>query len=352
MMSTKNNNSSNKSSIFSSKSSIDNNEGIVNKSSSSSSPSPHHDMLDKHISKTFSESFDDEDEEDHRQNTHQLSSIDSNGNNLPNVQLLVEKNHVQRTGTPFFFETVIQRDPKTKNKFILSLQTTYNGTFPIFCAEKASSLSSSSSSGSGSGSGSAQQQDGTVSYNLRSMVKKNNQRDNDPGPYSNIILGTVMKQQEKKNNNKKNNNTNKDSSTSTVTYEVIHHDRTGQDPSSTTSKNTLMALIEYEYINKVQHFIKGGRPRYAQIELIGRDDVESKEPNQEASGQRVLDFNGRGGKAISTKNMQIVNNNTDGKVVLQIVKWNDNEFNLDFSYPFDAFHAFAFALAQFDFKSH
>ena len=331
MMSTNNNNNNNnKSSIFS-KSPIGNNVGLVNKSSSPD--------IDKNISKTFSESFDDEevvdDEQDHRyDDTHQLS--------IPNVQLLVEKNHVQRTGTPFFFETVIQRDPKTKNKFIMSLQTTYNGTFPIFCAEKASSG-----------------QDGSTSYNLRSIVK--NQQDNDPGTYSNTILGTVMKKQEKKNNKKNNNSNKKDSSSSTVTYEVIHHDRTGQGPSSTTSKNTLMTSIEYEYINKVQYFMEGGRPRYAQIKIVGRDNVESKEPNQEAGGQRVLDFNGRG-KAISSKNMQIVNYNNNnngtvsgngnGKVVLQIVKWNDNEFNLDFSYPFDAFHAFAFALAQFDFKSH
>ncbi|OEU07740.1 hypothetical protein FRACYDRAFT_250764 [Fragilariopsis cylindrus CCMP1102] len=262
-------------------------------------------MLDKHISKTFSESFDDNDEEvvvdgeDYRRSSkthHQLS--------LPNVQLLVEKNHVPRTtGTPFFFETIIQRDPKTKQKFILSLQTTYNGTFPIYCAEKAST--------GGDRNG------GSSSYNLRSMVQKNQCDNNDPGgrPHSNIILGTVMKQQQEKKKKKKKNN-----DSSTVTYEVIHHDRTGQqDPSSSTSsKNTVMAVIDYECISKVQHLIKGGRPRYAQIKIMGReeDDVESKEPNQDATGQRSLDFNGH------------------------------------FSYPFDAFHAFAFALAQFDFKSH
>ena len=318
-------------------------------------------MLDKHISKTFSESFDDNDEEvvvvdaeDH----HRRRSIKTHHHHqLPNVQLLVETNHVPRTGTPFFFETIIQRDPKTKQKFILSLQTTYNGTFPIYCAEKAST--------------GGDRDGGSSSYNLRSMVKKNQCDNNDPGGgphYSNTILGTVMKQQQQKRK-KKNND-----SSSTVTYEVIHHDRTGQqDPSSSTSStNTVMAVIDYEYIHKVQHFIKGGRPRYAQIKIMGReedDDVESKEPNQDATGQRSLDFNGRGGTnaMVSTKNMQLVNNNNtngngngngsngsngNGKVVLQIIKWNENEFHLDFSYPFDAFHAFAFALAQFDFKSH
>jgi hypothetical protein len=308
-------------------------------------------MLDKHISKTFSESFDDNEEEvvlvDAKDHHRRRSTKIHHHQLLPNVQLLVETKHVPRTGTPFFFETIIQRDPKTKQKFILSLQTTYNGTFPIYCAEKAST-------GDRDGGRSS-------SYNLRSMVKKNQRDNNDPGgpPHSNIILGTVMKQQqEMKKKKKKNNN-----DSSTVTYEVIHHDRsTGQqDPSSTSSTNTVMAVIDYEYIHKVQHFIKGGRPRYAQIKIMGRseeDDVESKEPNQDATGQRSLDFNGRGGTTamVSTKNMQLVNNNNgsngNGKVVLQIIKWKENEFHLDFSYPFDAFHAFAFALAQFDFKSH
>ena len=351
-MSTNSNN--NKSSIFSKSSSSsigNNNEGtglVVNKKSSSSS-SPPDIMLNKHISKTFSESFDDNDEEvvvDAED--HHRCSTKIHHHQLPNVQLLVETNHVPRTtGTPFFFETIIQRDPKTKQKFILSLQTTYNGTFPIYCAEKASS--------------GGDRDGGSSSYNLRSMVQKNQRDNDDPGgrPHSNIILGTVMKQQQEKKKKKKK----KNNDSSTVTYEVIHHDRTTgqQDPSSSTSsKNTVMAVIDYEYIHKVQHFIKGGRPRYAQIKIMGRDDedVESKEPNRDATGQRSLDFNGRGGTnaMVSTKNMQLVNNNNttngNGQVVLQIIKWNENEFHLDFSYPFDAFHAFAFALAQFDFKNH
>ena len=85
--------------------------------------------------------------------------------------------------------------------------------------------------------------------------------------------------------------------------------------------------------------------------------VETKRPNQEANGQKVMDFGGRGLET-SSKNTQLVvygDNNrrldfddSDG-CCLQMVKWKENEFNVDFGSPFDAFHAFAFALAQFDY---
>jgi hypothetical protein len=73
--------------------------------------------------------------------------------------------------------------------------------------------------------------------------------------------------------------------------------------------------------------------------------VETKEPYCRGGGQRALDFRGRG-REPSRKNMQLQDG--EGNVILQMVKWDKDQFHVDFSPPLDAFHAFGFALAQFD----
>ncbi|KAL3909464.1 MAG: hypothetical protein SGARI_002584 [Bacillariaceae sp.] len=87
------------------------------------------------------------------------------------------------------------------------------------------------------------------------------------------------------------------------------------------------------------------QPRRCRAHIHGRSSSETKEPFSKEGGQRSLDFYGRGREA-SRKNMQLVDGS--GKLTLQMVKWGKDEFHVDFNYPFDAFHAFGFCLAQFD----
>ena len=149
-----------------------------------------------------------------------------------------------------------------------------------------------------------------------------------------------------------------------VTYDVVYHvDRTRQTnyvmTGILTGQDMVVATIVYDYVPKWQYWYEGGRPRYAQLHIVGRDALETKEPSRNAQGQRVLDFYGRGSSR-SAKNIQLVNNqhttnNNDttnkNNLVLQLVKCGRNLYHLDFSAPIEAFHAMAFALAQFDFKT-
>lgn len=105
-----------------------------------------------------------------------------------------------------------------------------------------------------------------------------------------------------------------------------------------------VAKILYE-VPSLLHVLKDSPPRRAYVIVHGLDSVETKEPSQKGGGRRGLNFYGRG-REPSCKNMQL--QNRDGKVVIQMVKWEKDLFHLDFVHPFDAFHAFGFAIAQFD----
>lgn len=57
-----------------------------------------------------------------------------------------------------------------------------------------------------------------------------------------------------------------------------------------------------------------------------------------------LDFKGRA-KLPSTNNLQMTNSDDSKKVILQIGKYENKIYNVDFAYPFTAFTAFAFAIS-------
>ncbi|KAG7349825.1 Tub family protein [Nitzschia inconspicua] len=144
----------------------------------------------------------------------------------------------------------------------------------------------------------------------------------------NIVMGTVCKKPASQNSNKK----------TTLTYALTHH-----EPSK---KPVKVAYIDYEHPPLFQVLKDSkSRPRRCQVKVVGHNVVKTKEPHGSDEGHRSLDFKGRGREA-SIKNMQL--EDEYGNVVLQMVKWDKDVFHVDFSPPFDAFHAFGFALAQFD----
>lgn len=83
--------------------------------------------------------------------------------------------------------------------------------------------------------------------------------------------------------------------------------------------------------------------------LVGLPEVTlltSKEPYQKPNGGVGLNFRGRGRRA-SPKNLQLAESSL-GAVVAQMVKWDDNQYHLDFTLPLDPTAALALGLAQLD----
>lgn len=310
--------------------------------------------IDGKISRTFSLSssdcdddrFDRFDDEENRlveeTSVRSLSSI--NQILPPDLRVPLEISHVPRKASGFFMETMIRRD-ETKTRFVMYLQST-EGAHPIFCAQK---------------------------YDGGQIIIKSVHDSNDDEIYPNHnnssgppILGSLVKKKKRKKTTNNNKNANIYTATSTICYELLLHESVDEsslnDPSYQIPKKTpplVVATIDYEQMSKARYLIEGSRPRRASVSILGREYMraEMRIPNQQSNGQKVLDFGGRGLET-SSKNTQLVIRNdgcNDSCVIyeespcLQMVKWKDHEFNLDFSAPFNAFHAFAFALAQFDF---
>ncbi len=300
--------------------------------------------IDGKIARTFSLSSSDcdddrverfDDEENRLVEETTVKSLSSTNRILaPDLRVPLEVSHVPRKLSGFFMETMIRRD-ETKTRFIMYLQST-EGAHPIFCAQK---------------------------YDGGQIIIKSVRDSDEDDTYSNynsgkpaLILGSLVKKKRKKTTNKN----------STKCYELLLHESVDEsslnDPSYQIPKKTpplVVATIDYEQMSKARYLIEGSKPRHASVSILGREcmRVEMRTPNQQSNGQKVLDFGGRGLES-SSKNAQLVirnGNSADDNIIdeespcLQMVKWKDHEFNLDFSAPFNAFHAFAFALAQFDF---
>lgn len=228
---------------------------------------------------------------------------------LSEFQLKVERAHIPRVGSSFFAETVIRRSGNSYTMYLQTAKTAH----PLYVGERHGST-----------------------YVFRSVLWK--------GEHPTAVLaGSVCK----KGPSGKSVGGNDDGggASHTVTYAITHH--------GMANSTTKVAYIDYEVPTVFQALAAGtaGVPRRCQVKIFGRTYVETREPSslgKDRGGARSLDFQGRG-REPSCKNMQLVDNGGSGDVVLQMAKWEDDQFNVDFSYPFDAFHAFGFALAQFDF---
>ena len=90
-------------------------------------------------------------------------------------------------------------------------------------------------------------------------------------------------------------------------------------------------------------------------DLTGMFDFFNKPPKwNEREGYAdvqafVLNFNGRVDKA-SVKNFQLIDNEDENRIYLQFGRVGDNEFTLDYQWPFSPMQAFAVALSSFDNK--
>lgn len=271
----------------------------------------------------------------------------------PDLRVPLEKLHVPRRASGFFMESMVRRD-ETKTRFIMYKQSTKDAQ-PIFCAQKYPPSDG-----------------GQI---LIKSVHSETHKNEDDYWYSGCngtatpILGSLKKRNPLR---KAKLDMNPYAATTTTTYELVLHESAtiaavSSTPPTINSNNNKMsnskkspplvvATIDYEQISRARYFVEGGRPRSASVSILGKDcGAETKEPHQRSNGQKVLDFGGRG-RETSSKNTQLVrcgssreSSASASNCCLQMVKWKDNEFNLDFGAPFDAFHAFAFALAQFDF---
>lgn len=70
------------------------------------------------------------------------------------------------------------------------------------------------------------------------------------------------------------------------------------------------------------------KPRQAEVSILGGATFVSKEPIGKDGKPRPL-YTARRGRVTSSKNMQLLNGE-EGKMVLQFVKWGDNQFHLDY----------------------
>ena len=102
--------------------------------------------------------------------------------------------------------------------------------------------------------------------------------------------------------------------------------RSGGSALKETEEQELLS-IQYQVPSVIQ-VLSDGPARHAHVSVSGRDIVETKEPYSKGGGQRGLNFGGRG-REPSRKNMQL--QDKDGKVVLQMVKWEKDQFHLDFA---------------------
>jgi Tub family len=199
----------------------------------------------------------------------------------------------------FMKETVVRR---SENLYTMDLQLKKN-TQPMFAAEK----------------------DGQSSYIFRSIISNT-------VPNEHPVMGTLTIEKTKRRISKVYNN-------QPTNFVIMHHDRS-RAPYKT-------ATIQYDEKSLYEALRQSHRqqPQHIVYECVDKGVFESKDPHQSESGGYALDFRGRGRES-SRKNVQL--QKEDGTVILQMVRWGKDEFHVDYQDPIDGFHAFAFALAQFE----
>lgn len=294
----------------------------------------------------------------------------------PSLQLTIERVHKPRFGSSFTIETIVRR---SGNIYTMYLQTTKKA-HPLYVGEKQQ----------GGESGGSNNNNNAASFVFRSVL-------NGGEDLSTTLMGSICKVTTPSSSSVAAlssihrhhvRSSSKESEAATmkrinphnaVTYALMYHpgkatqqqqQAPGSSSSSSSSSSSLPLLpsstggvvvghITYEIPTVFQALTeKGGTPRRALVHILGRTYVETKEPTTgRQEGHLSLDFQGRGREA-SCKNIQLVDTTNSagatgatgggGKIVLQMAKWDKDQFHLDFSYPFDAFHAFGFAMAQFD----
>ena len=308
--------------------------------------------VDKNVSRTFSLSSSDNDDDTIRPTeSFDDEQVEEEGAALiqhrfiPDLRVPLEKVHVPRKSSNFCMETMVRRD-ETKTRYIMYLQST-EGAYPIFCAQKYPPLD-----------GGGQIVIKSIDGNSRAEMEAPRSKYHPVAPAT--ILGSLVKKKKRH----------------LVSYELLLDRQATKDalpsvdpndpapPPPRKSGPLVVATMAYDQISKARYLLEGSKPRRAKVTILGRESmhVETKRANQEANGQKVMDFGGRGLET-SNKNTQLAiyasgeggstrlsdfHGGDDG-CCLQMVKWKENEFNVDFGSPFDAFHAFAFALAQFDY---
>ena len=85
--------------------------------------------------------------------------------------------------------------------------------------------------------------------------------------------------------------------------------------------------VDYKYLG-IYKILTEKPARKAEVSIPGSVNFVSKDPIGKDGKPKPLYTAGRG-RVTSSKNMQLLNTD-DGKLVLQFVKWGDNQFHLDF----------------------
>ncbi|KAL3939315.1 MAG: hypothetical protein SGBAC_005937 [Bacillariaceae sp.] len=84
--------------------------------------------------------------------------------------------------------------------------------------------------------------------------------------------------------------------------------------------------IHYKFLGMYKLWT--AKPRQAEVSILGGATFCFKEPIGKDGKPKPL-YTARRGRVTSSKNMQLLNGE-DGKMVLQFVKWEDNQFHLDY----------------------
>ena len=136
---------------------------------------------------------------------------------------------------------------------------------------------------------------------------------------------------------------------------------TNSEASSRTNSNLIRKYFDLEIINKI---FGQSKPKEISMDLcVPNEDrlntnlsqslrktnkrikLVTRKPDYDPSTKKfLLDFDGRA-KLPSTSNLQIIEEEKNDEILLQLGKFDQQNYSLDFCQPFTAFSAFGFAVA-------